>query len=325
LIELGNVLVLFFAGLSVNVNTIDMYWWQIIVVGSGYGIFTTGLFGLLGWVSGLCEGIGTVVFFGICCGLSSKQVMTDHLIRSHQIKTMHSKILQGVALFQDGIAILAMAILHSFERVQVDLDRVYASNSTGMNATNTTAMHREGSQSAFGSPPENVWHDRFRLGDEIGRSLALTLAVGLFFVMLNKLCLQRIFHFFTVDGEMLFIGTMAYNLGAAALCSQMGFSPMIGSYFAGLSLSFLPSRHQIEHKISALRSYGMTTFYFMMGIYVQIDASFFESNFAWSIIFTLIVVFVGPVVIWVMGVWLGYSRERLFTRRSSQIPWTRPP
>lgn len=134
LIELGNVLVLFFAGLSTDVAAVKEYWFQIIVVGSGYGLFATALFGLLGWASGLCVGAGTVVFFGICCSLSSKQLMVDHLTRTNQYKTLHSKILQGVALFQDVIAVLAMAILYAFQESLVPLDAYYA---TG-NATNAT-------------------------------------------------------------------------------------------------------------------------------------------------------------------------------------------
>ena len=50
---------------------------------------------------------------------------------------------------------------------------------------------------------------------------------------------------------------------------------------------------QIQNKIASLRAYGMTTFYFMMGIYVSIRADFFEKNFGWSILITLLVVFVG--------------------------------
>lgn len=177
----------------------------------------------------------------------------------------------------------------------------------------TTSRRAEATAASL-APPEHVWHDRYLLVDLIGMSLALTITVGLVFALLNRFCLERVFRFFTVDGEMLFIGTMAYNLGASAICTQIGFSPMIGSYFAGLSLSFLPSRHQIEHKISSLRGYGMTTFYFMMGIYVHIDGEFFVKNFGWSILFTLIVVFVGPVVIWVMGWLVGLqSRTTVYT------------
>lgn len=313
LIELGNCLVLFFAGLSVNVSIVDEYWWQIIVVGSGYGLFATVLFALLGWGSGLCEGAGTIIFFGICCSLSSKQLMVDHLYRVNQYKTLHSKILQGVALFQDVIAIFAMAILDAFEVVKVDLDAHY-------NTTNATAVRRGAAGNVSSvvpwtvEQPKHVWHDRYLLGDQIGTSISLTIAIGVVFCLLNYFVLERLFRFFTVDGEMLFIGTMAYNLGSSALCQAIGFSPMIGSYFAGLSLSFLPSRHQIEHKISSLRGYGMTTFYFMMGIYVHIDGSFFEKSFGWSLLFTLIVVFVGPVVIWFMGWVAGLtSRTTVYT------------
>lgn len=198
LIELGNVLVLFFAGLSVDVKSIREYWWQAVVVGSGYGLFATGLFALLGWASGLCEGAGTIVFFGVCCSLSSKQLMVDHLHRTNQYKTLHSKILQGVALFQDVIAIFAMAILDAFEEVKVDLDAHY-------NATNATALRRAAASNMSLSvtpwtvePPVHVWHDRYRLGDQIGTSISLTILVGVFFCLLNYFVLERLFRFFTV-------------------------------------------------------------------------------------------------------------------------------
>jgi len=44
---------------------------------------------------------------------------------------------------------------------------------------------------------------------------------------------------------------------------------MIGAYFAGLSLSFLPYRVQIESKIASLRALGIITFYFMMGTHTR--------------------------------------------------------
>ena len=253
LIELGNCLVLFFAGLSCDVKSVMTYWYPILVVGGGYTLFATALFGLLGWASGLCVGAGAVVFFGICCSLSSKQLMVDHLLRVKQDKSLHSKILQGLALFQDFVAILAMAILDAFERTVTDMGPHMFSNSTM-----ATMVRRAGDAAESFGPPEHPWHDRYLLGDQIGKSLAMTAAVGTFFVLLNAICLQKLFRFFTTDGEMLFIGTMAYNLGASAICTLIGFSPMIGSYFAGLSLSVLPSRHQIEHKISSLRGYGHT-------------------------------------------------------------------
>ena len=100
LVELGNNLVLFFAGLSVDVTILNVYWKQIAVVGSSYSVFATAMFGLLGWASGMCVGIGSITFFGVCCSLSSKQLMVDHLERHNQHKTLHSKILQVISTWR---------------------------------------------------------------------------------------------------------------------------------------------------------------------------------------------------------------------------------
>jgi len=151
--------------------------------------------------------------------------------------------------------------------------------------------------------PANVWHDRFLLGDEIGRALAFTSVVLLvFYGLVRSNVLRRLFAFFTIDGEMLFIGTMAYNIGASALAQQMGVSPIIGAYFAGTSLATLPSRHQINHKISSLRGFGMTTFYFMMGIYVKLDGDFATSGLIWwSFLISAMNVLVSPVIMMLFG------------------------
>ena len=71
---------------------------------------------------------------------------------------------------------------------------------------------------------------------------------------------------------------------------------MIGSYYAGLSLSQLPSKVQIISKISSLRGFGMTVFYFMMGIYVHLDEAFFREGFiCWSLLIASLNVLVAPI------------------------------
>jgi hypothetical protein len=73
--------------------------------------------------------------------------------------------------------------------------------------------------------------------------LGLTVLLGSF---LNKILFKL---FATTDGEMLFIGSMAWNLGAAALCQLAGFSPHAGAYLAGLSLSSHPACVEIQNKV----------------------------------------------------------------------------
>jgi len=355
--------VLFFAGLSCDIQIFSQYYYAIGVVGTGHLVLTTGLFALVGWASGLCEGIGSVTFFGVACCLSSRQLMTEHLDRVQQVKTMHGRLLLGLAFFQDITAILAFSILWAFDQTVIDLDAatakaswlapILAANASAAEADTATSLNqtlldtassaaralsagggraekggfdqgrdaasplwlrRGGANFTNWDPPENMWHDRFRLGNEIGKQVGLLVVCALVFALLNRYVLERLFRFFTVDGEMLFIGTMAYNLGAAAICSQCNFSPLVGSYVAGLSLSLLPSRVQIQNKVASLRGFGMTIFYFMMGIYVHLSADFFRTNFALSLLVTGLNVIISPLFIWAMGYVAGLkSRTTIYT------------
>ena len=57
----------------------------------------------------------------------------------------------------------------------------------------------------------------------------------------------------------------------------------------------------------------MTTFYFMMGIYVHLDGEFFQTNFGWSILVSILNVFVSPFIMvsmaWICGL---KSRSALY-------------
>ena len=324
LVELGNALVLFFAGLGCETQFLTEYWRVVVFVGTGYAIAASCLFALLGWGSGLCEGMVSVMTFGICCSLSSRQLMRDYLEGVHQLKTMHGRILQGLALFQDMIALLAMTLIFAVQRTMLDLDcRVdsYAPmpalhfsrraesivDPKDCWKRSVNPMRRAGGNVTDISTqfPSKVWHDRFILGDEIGRALLLTAVACLVAWLLSKHVLRRVFLFLSRDGEMLFIGTVAYNLGASAICYQIGISPMAGAYLAGASLAQLPTRHLIINKIASLRGYGMTTFYFMMGIYVHLDAKYWQENVYWSILISVVNVAVTPLLMMPLGFGCG--------------------
>ena len=143
---------------------------------------------------------------------------------------------QGVALFQDLIAILAMVLLSAFQHVMLDLTPVLnttaasahinitfnvlpainissdalpalasrrgtsavidsavadsvATNATAWNEsfTNATATLSSPAASRFSyAPPQNVWHDRYRLGDEILVQLVFATWMALVFAFLNR-------------------------------------------------------------------------------------------------------------------------------------------
>jgi hypothetical protein len=57
----------------------------------------------------------------------------------------------------------------------------------------------------------------------------------------------------------------------------------------------------------------MTTFYFMMGIYVHLDGSFFQANFGYCILVSILNVFVSPVIMVTMGWFCGLkSRTAIY-------------
>jgi Kef-type K+ transport system membrane component KefB len=94
LVEMGNNLVLFFAGLSCEADMFFEYFRAVNILGLGYFVLASALFALIGWGTGLCVGMASVCYFGIACSLSSRQLMKEHLDRVLQQKTMHGRLLQ---------------------------------------------------------------------------------------------------------------------------------------------------------------------------------------------------------------------------------------
>jgi len=89
------------------------------------------------------------------------------------------------------------------------------------------------------------------------------LAIVLYFV--TKYLLNPLFKFFAHSGELLFIGTLGYGMGVAALCEVIHFSSGIGAFFAGATLAALPYRHEIEDKVEPLKAFGIILFFMGLG------------------------------------------------------------
>jgi hypothetical protein len=62
-------------------------------------------------------------------------------------------------------------------------------------------------------------------------------------------------------------------------------------------------------QVASLKGYGMTTFYFMMGIYVHLNGEFFRTNFGFSVLVSFINVVMTPIII-VMFSWLCGVKAR---------------
>ena len=229
-IELGNVLVLFFAGLSTNYSSFEIYWKQICLISCVQLVTYIGTFAGLGIGLGLCPNAISSFYFGLACAMSSTLLVHDHLRRKEENRQLHSRILSGVMVIQDSAAACSFVIIEAFRRIR--------NPDPG---------------------PDDSMEALFRMdraGAEAGRAIGILLALLAALALLHRFALDRLFRLYRREDEMLSIGSMAYALGIAAICQLSGFSAMAGAYCAGLSLAFLPTRGHIASRIAALRGFG---------------------------------------------------------------------
>ena len=94
-IELGEALVLFFAGLAhPDYEVMQNYAMPCLQVGSSKLVVITAVFAGIGYGSGLCDDAASTVVFGLACSLSSKKVMLRFLEDNGSQKSMHGRLLQ---------------------------------------------------------------------------------------------------------------------------------------------------------------------------------------------------------------------------------------
>ena len=238
-VDIGITLLLFMAGMEVDIPGLIKRWklllingfGQIIglfVISIGLGLFYVGIDTNYMRNAGLPEdnATATLIYFALCLTLSSTILVIGTLKNTGQIAQEHGQIALGLMVLQDIVAVVALAILGSLN-------------------------------------PERVGGGS--LGVEVAMIFAkmIGLAIILFFV--TKYILNPLFKFFAQTGELLFIGTLGYGMGVAGLCEVIHFSSGIGAFFAGATLAALPYRHEIEDKVEPLKAFGVILFFMGLG------------------------------------------------------------
>eukprot|EP00960_Hanusia_phi_P061769 764936-Hanusia_phi.AAC.1 len=302
LIELGVVLLLFFAGLSTDYTSLAhhytiSFWFALMQI-----VARTAVLAAIAAGSGLSKTTEAVIFFGLTCSFSSTIMTFQNLQMRGEMRTLHGKILRGSCVFKELISSFIIALIFAF----------FQARTTFHSTASVRGLRRSDSNVTSAENVVNGSHYSDKLGVEIGKAIGIYVLVCLILYAIQRFVLERVFKFFAKDSELLFIGVMAYDLGVGALGFLAGFSPMTCSFLAGLSAAFLKQRVRIDNKVSSLKDFGMITFYFMLGIYVQLDASSFGRLVPWSIIICFIVTIVLPVLFWVFGVMMGLKGRTTF-------------
>lgn len=261
-IELGVILVLFMGGLSVDVPGFFKRWMLVLFNGLGQIAITVAVFSAIGIATGLTTGALDSIFFALCCTISSTILGLGALKDRQEMETVHGQVVLGLMALQDVVGVVSLLVLSSFDPNKAD-------------------------------------------GPSFGVSIAImfgkfaaTLAI-LFF--LSRYVLSWWFKMFAVTGEMLFVGTVGYALGVAGLAGLAEFSPEIGGFFAGVSLSSVPYRLEIEQKVEPIKAFGVVLFFFMLGIDLEMDGESLKTALPWSTLLAVLTVFVFPSIMWALG------------------------
>ena len=153
-----------------------------------------------------------------------------------------------------------------------------------------------------------------RMGGE--GSMALSLAmVGLKMValvvclaVLAKLVLDRVFRYLAESRELLFIGSLGWALGIAAICEAFHFSPEIGAFMAGAAISFLPYKLEIQDKVEPMKDFGIILFFIALGYNLKLDAGLV--TLLPTAVIIAAVVFVGTPLLMLSIGWVTKAKSR---------------
>ncbi len=134
------------------------------------------------------------------------------------------------------------------------------------------------------------------------------LALAIFVVALYVL--PRVTSYLAQSQEFLFLFSLAWGLGIAALFAGLGFSIEIGALAAGVALAGSTYMYEISSRMRPLRDFFIILFFIVLGTNLSLGSV--RADILPAILIAAFVLLFKPLVmIGLMG-WLGYSRKTSF-------------
>jgi Kef-type K+ transport system membrane component KefB/Trk K+ transport system NAD-binding subunit len=110
--------------------------------------------------------------------------------------------------------------------------------------------------------------------------------------------------------ELLFLFSVCWCFVVASLFNYLGFSIEIGALVAGVALSMIPYSAEISSRISPLRDFFLIIFFMILGF--NADFSSLKSILVNSLIFSLIVLLIKPIIVMALSALFGYTKRTNF-------------
>eukprot|EP00584_Thalassiosira_punctigera_P009361 CAMPEP_0172539054 /NCGR_PEP_ID=MMETSP1067-20121228/10331_1 /TAXON_ID=265564 ORGANISM="Thalassiosira punctigera, Strain Tpunct2005C2" /NCGR_SAMPLE_ID=MMETSP1067 /ASSEMBLY_ACC=CAM_ASM_000444 /LENGTH=1059 /DNA_ID=CAMNT_0013324677 /DNA_START=41 /DNA_END=3220 /DNA_ORIENTATION=- len=236
--EVGILILLFMAGLEVDLEAFLKNWRTAAIVGVGQIVASTGFFAasslLVLPAIGAEVNVNSAVYFGLCLCFSSTILVLGYLKGSKSMGTLHGQLCLGTLVLQDAASVLGIAVLEAL-------------GGDGGIAVSVLVL--------------------------FGKLLATMLVCFL----LERFVLNRMFAMFARSLELLYLGALGYATGLAAIAVTAGFSGEITAFLAGVSLSRLPYKMHIETKMEPIKSLGVAIFFISLGLRLELGSEMVDA------------------------------------------------
>ncbi len=230
--QIGIVFLLFLVGVELNPKRL-LEIGNTALFATFCQIAITGMFYFfLGRIFGYND--STSIYLAIAFAFSSTAIIVTLLSNKNDLDSVHGKIIIGILLIQDFVALLLLTIMSAINTSQADL-------------------------SIF----EFTYKTLFR---------AIILFGSIY--LINRYILPSIFNKIARSHELLFLSSLAWCFVLAVASLSLGFSAEIGAFLAGITVATLPYSNHIASKTKPLRDFFIMIFFIYMGSNLVFDNTF---------------------------------------------------
>jgi len=212
-------------------------------------------------------------YIGITLTFSSTIIVIKLLSEKKALESLYGKLVVGVLLVQDFVALGVLIVLSGI------------------------------------SGPE---FDPSRLPAALVAAFAKGTMLLVFSLLAGKYVMPKLLHRLSGSQEVLFLASLAWGLGLAALASlpSVGLTIEIGAFMAGVSLSESIEHFQIMSRVKALRDFFAVMFFIVLGS--KLVLSGVGALWLPTVVLSLFVLIGNPVIVMLIMGSLGYRSRTSF-------------
>ena len=261
--QIGVVLLMFSIGLEFRLQKLRRLGIRTLLGGGLQVAGTIFVAGLIATIFGL--GAEAAFTVGAVVALSSTTIVLPVLAMRGELDSVHGRFALGVLLLQDLAVVPLLLVVQSM-----------------VNGGTPTAVIVE-----------------------TGKSFLMVVTYAVVFGLFNRVVLPRLICFGAAarNRDIASLFAIVIAAGSAWIAHQIGFSPALGAFIAGIFLGESVMATQIRSDVAPLKTVFATLFFASIGMYL--DLGFITANLPLLLLVMGCVVLGKPLVLWAIGLFVG--------------------